>query len=219
MKKKKTYELFIFDFDGTLANSKLNIANSLNFALTIHGLEKVASEKIFPLIGKMSLDETFLFFYPELKKSTVTELLKDFRKYQKENIEKELVFFPEVLSTLQELSDQKKSLAILTTKHIDSISYILKVFNIERLFDVILGEGLITERKPARQCVEYVLSSVSINKSNAVMIGDSEVDVLTALNGGIDMIAVGHGTDSLDFLKEKGSTFSVNSFSEVLEFV
>ncbi len=220
MKKNSKYDLFIFDFDGTLADSRLNIINSLNFALNTQGLSPIEGKRITPLIGKMSLDNTFLYFYPELKTVQIEKLLEEFRIYQREHAHEELVFFPEVLSTLEKLYKQKKMLAILTTKHISQITYILKLFKIDHFFDVVLGEGVISQRKPASECVGYILSSLSVplDKSKVVMIGDSSVDVLSAQNGGIDMIAVGHGTDSLESLKEMGAIFTVNTFSEILQY-
>jgi phosphoglycolate phosphatase-like HAD superfamily hydrolase len=76
------------------------------------------------------------------------------------------------------------------------------------------------QRKPDPACVEFILAAVGnpIARNQAVMVGDSEVDVRTAQNGRIDMIAVAHGTDSLEHLKHQGATYTVQSLSELLLF-
>ncbi|HEX2905442.1 MAG TPA: HAD family hydrolase [Phototrophicaceae bacterium] len=215
-----TYELFIFDFDGTLADSRHNITNSLNYALRSIGLAEVDPSRIYPLIGKLTLEATFSYFYPALTAAEIAHLLQTFRQYQRDHIRLELAFFPEAISTLAALKNRNKRLAILTTKHIEQIEYILAAFDLRRLFDVVCGEGLPPQRKPDPACVEFILAAVgtSIARPQAVMVGDSEVDVRTAQNGGIDMIAVAHGTDSLEYLKHQGATYTVQSLSELLLF-
>lgn len=216
----QTFDLFIFDFDGTLGDSKHNIANSLNFALRQGGYAPVEPERIHRLIGKLRLPETFTHFYPSLTPDQLANLIDHFRQYQRQNLMTELTLFPEVTETLHELKARGKYLAILTSKHMTQMSYILDQLRLSHLFDVVCGDGLLAHKKPHLACTEYIWRSLPtpISPEQSVMIGDSEVDVQTAQNAGIAMIAVGHGTDSLETLVEGGANHTISSLSDVLRF-
>ncbi len=215
-----TFDVFIFDFDGTLADSRHNIANAFNFALADRGLPAVDAQAIYPLIGKLTLADTFTHFYPRLDAATIDNLLHIFRQYQRENVKAELMFFPEALSTLNVLKEKHKRLAIVTTKAVQQLDYILDVFAIRDRFDVVCGLGTLPQHKPDRACVEYVWRCLNIQngRDQSVMIGDSEVDIATAYNAGIPMIAVSHGVDSLERLVEAGATYTITALSELLRF-
>lgn len=218
--KTTSYDLFIFDFDGTLADSRRHIANGVNFALEKHGLAAVDPARVYAQIGKYPIEATFASFYRDLALEQVEALVSDFRQYQRDHVQQELAFFPGVIATLDALKANGKQLAILTTKHITQIDYILNVFGLRALFDVVYGDGLIPERKPERACVEYILRSVPtpVYRHRCVIVGDSEVDVRAAQNSGLDMIAVGHGVDSMGTLLEKGAHYGIDVFSELLNF-
>lgn len=89
-----TYELYIFDFEGTIVDSRLHIANSVNFALIQNGFATMSPEEIYPTIGKLPIGATFKQFYPQLSVNDLNQLILSFRKYLIENVKKDLVLFP-----------------------------------------------------------------------------------------------------------------------------
>lgn len=215
-----TFDLFIFDFDGTLVDSRRNVANGVNFALADRGLQAVEAGRIYPLIGKLTLEETFKYFCPQFETPEIDVLIQTFRQYQRVHTQSEITFFPEALSTLQALRERNKQLAILSTKYVEQLEFTLDLFGVRDLFHTVCGLGSLPQLKPARASVEFVWRCLDIEngQQGSVMIGDSEVDVATAKNAGIPMIAVGHGVDSLEYLTEKGATYTIRSLSELLCF-
>jgi phosphoglycolate phosphatase len=214
----RSFDLFVFDFDGTLADSRLSISNSFNFALREYGLAEVKPGRIYTMIGKQMLDEMFLSFYPEIELEQIPALLECFRQYQRENVLDELLYFPEVISTIASLKARGKSLAILSNKSQKQLEHGLGAFNLLDSFQIVLGSGFLNETKPAKACMDYIWQALPAEASRTVMIGDSEVDVLTARNAGIELIAVSHGTDSAESLLTMGAAYSVENFSEILNF-
>ena len=218
---QSSFDLFVFDFDGTLGDSKINIANSMNFALKQSGYEPVDPIKIYPMIGKLILADMFTTCYPEIGDAQLSDMLSLFRAYQREHLISELTLFPQAQETLETLKDNDKHLAILTSKHIGQMQYTLEAFNLTQFFDVVVGDGSLNQKKPHRSCVDHIWKTIShpISAERTVMIGDSEVDVQMAKNAGITMIAVGHGVDSAETLIDLGAEVAVQTLSQLLEFM
>lgn len=214
----RDYSVYIFDFDGTLADSRINIANSLNASFTLNGYQPVPNQKIFPLIGKKTLEQHFIEFYPQLSSSLIPKLVEDFRAHQLDYLEKELQLFPHVVEVLNELKQWGKTLAILTTKGTEQITKMLTVLGIKQLFEYIYGQDLPYGEKPEGRCVDYILTQVSpsVLKKEVVMVGDTEIDIQTAVNAGVDSIGVSYGIGSREELINAGATHIIDVFEELL---
>jgi phosphoglycolate phosphatase len=213
-----SFDLFVFDFDGTLADSRLSISKSLNHALLQFGYAEIEPSLIYPRIGKELIAETVMRFQPSIPKSQLEEILECFRAYQREHVREDLRYFPEVRESLMALKARKKGIAILSNKSNRQLLPSLEAFEMLDFFDLILGTGLIAEIKPHKAGMDYIWQKLPVESSRTVLIGDSEVDVQTAKNAGIEMIAVNHGTDSAESLKAMGAAYSIETFSEILNF-
>jgi phosphoglycolate phosphatase len=212
------YKVYIFDFDGTLADSRINIANSLNSAFTLYGYARVPNRKIYPLIGKQTLEEHFVEFYPHMPQTIFPKLIDEFRTHQLVFLTKELQLFPHVVEVLNELKRRDKSLAILTTKGTAQVTAVLELLGIKHLFGFIYGRDLLFGRKPEGRCVDYILSQLApdVKKKDVVMVGDTRIDAQTAMNSGVDMIGVGFGIGSRKELLSAGAISIINSFQELV---
>ena len=87
------------------------------------------------------------------------------------------------------------------------------------LFDMAVGERKRIARKPAPDSVNEILSSLQISRARAVYIGDSDVDIATARNAGMDEIIVTWGFKDLDFLQEMGAECLVSEPREILDLI
>lgn len=215
---KTKFNLFIFDFDGTLVDSRLHISNSVNAALSSVGLQKVAPRKIYPTIGKLHIDDTFKYLYPKLTPSDVGVLTTKFRERLLSTASEELLFFPNVIQTLKTLRKRGKKLAILTTKNFDSINRILSSLGIDELFEVIYGSGMVAGDKPDKRTILYIASSTGIKLEETVMVGDTSVDAQTAKNAEVESIGVTHGIDGIEGIKKSGFSDIITDFKELLEY-
>lgn len=219
-KAKAIYDLFIFDFDGTLADSRSNIANSLNFSLQQKKLAPVAKEKIYPTIGRLALQETFLFFYPELSSDTVNALTAIYRKRLLAKSSEEIKLFPAVKKTLQKLTEKNKKLAMLTTKQEGTIIKLLESLSLLDYFDFVHGEGTSSYAKPDKKCIAFITEKIdkTISSEKIVMVGDTQIDIATAKNAGIDSLGVAYGIDGEKKLLASGATQIVGQLEEILQF-
>ena len=87
------------------------------------------------------------------------------------------------------------------------------------LFDYAVGEREGIRRKPYPDSVNEVLRQFDVDRTQAVYVGDSEVDVQTAANAGMDVCMVGWGFRDEEFLKDNGAEFVVHSPEEAWEFI
>jgi HAD superfamily hydrolase (TIGR01549 family) len=168
----------------------------------------------------LNIEETFKKFYPELSQKKLKRLIDTFRKYQKRNAHKEITLYDGVLETIKTLRIRKKQLAIVTTKHINQIEHILRVFKIYNYFDVVFGRGMMEFTKPQSECFDYVFQHLKtpVLKDNFLMIGDSNVDCEFSHNSQITMMGVSWGTDSPTTLKRAGAKYILNNISDLLKF-
>ncbi|KKU45382.1 MAG: haloacid dehalogenase-like protein hydrolase [Microgenomates group bacterium GW2011_GWA2_46_7] len=212
------YKLFIFDFDGTLCDSRINIANSLNDALQIAHYPKIDNTRIYPLIGKINIEETFLTFYPNLTAEQVTQMVSDFQVYQFAHVADEIKFFPQVPETLLALKSRGKTLCVLTAKGTTQIVAILKKLKIAQLFSTIYGREPGHADKPSSDTISAILSGLPDEYASpvVVMVGDTTIDCETAKNTHVDMIGVSYGIDTPEVLQRSGATYIINTFDELL---
>lgn len=214
IKPHRLFSHFIFDFDGTLADSRLNISNSINFALTSQGLAKIDPLKIHPFIGKKSIEDTFTHFYPDLDEAQLQNILTLFRTYQSQHANEEIQLFPKVKETLQALQQSRAELAILTTKNVKQITTITEILEISKFFGVIYGNGMQYGEKPDGSCVTYILSQLTPTSADkVVVVGDSIVDAQTAQNAEVAFLGVSTGVDSSEILKAQGALSVLTNFS------
>ena len=211
------FKSYIFDFDGTLCDSRINIVNSLNYALKSRLMGTIEAERIVPLIGKMNIEDTFRHFSPALDDDMIALLTATFRKYQRNHIEDELTIYPHVESTLSKLRSAGKKLSILTTKNTQQIKHIIIIKKLDQYFDFVMGEALYpgSPKKPDKRCLNDIIMATGCD-SDHVMIGDSAVDCEFAKNCNIPMIGVSYGVDSAQTLIDCGAMNVVGAIDQIL---
>lgn len=213
----RRYKLFIFDFDGTLVDSRQHISKSVNYALIKNRYQEVDPLLIYPTIGKVPIEEAFSLLKPAIPKQEIEKLTEDFRSYLLESAAKELIFFPGVEKTLKKLNELDRKLAILTTKKASSINKILKSLKIDHLFEIVYGGGMPGGEKPYKGCILYIAHKLNIPLDEIVMVGDTSVDSLSASNSGVDSIGVLYGIDGKKILRAD-FTHTIPNFIDLLNF-
>lgn len=205
----------VFDLDGTLLNTLQDLADSTNFALRKSGMPP------------RSLDEVRLFVgngVHRLMERAVPggESNSDFKTcyacfrahYAEHCLDKTKPYsgIEELLSTLQR---NHFRLAIVSNKFDVAVKELNENF-FSRYIDVAIGEREGVRRKPAPDTVLTALSELGSQPSDAIYVGDSEVDLETAANAGLPCISVSWGFKGNDFLMQHGAKFIVDKPSDIL---
>lgn len=215
---KKTYKLFIFDFDGTIGDTKECIIASFQQALHDNNLSDVSKGDIVHNMG-LSLPTVFRKLTGDkLLDKDYDKLVDDYRRHYRQFLSTKTLIFPEVKDTLKQLKESGKLLTIATSKKTELAELSCTYLDIGIYFDLFIGDDLVTNKKPHPEMLEHTLKKFGIDKSDAVMIGDSTFDIEMGNAIGMDTIAVTWGAHSKELLHTSKPTYIIDSFSSLLDY-
>jgi phosphoglycolate phosphatase len=189
MMAKTSVDLLIFDLDGTLIESKWDIALAVNLTLTELGLPERPLEEIFGFVGD-GVKKLLRLAVGEENRISFEEALKVFRGHYLAHCLDRTIFFPGIEPMLQHFSGKQK--AIATNKSIEYTRVILNGLGAHHFTYMVGGDngfGL----KPEPGMLLHVLEQLNIPKERAVLVGDSTNDINGGHNAGIRVCAVGYG--------------------------
>ena len=211
-------KLVIFDLDGTLLYSLEDLHNSLNFALLHCGYAPRSLQQVNAAVGngvgmlvRRSLPDTvsdagFERCYEVFKAHYAAHCCEKTRPYDG---------IPEMLKSLR---DKGVKVGVLSNKfHSAAVEVVEHYFH--GLYDIVLGESEIIGRKPSPDGGFAMLEAMDVDKADTVLFGDSDVDIITARNAGIDGVAVLWGFRDKDSLLAAGARNIIQNPSEVFLFV
>ncbi len=214
------YKLIIFDLDGTLINSVYDLADAVNYGLSVMGYKPHDTEKYKHFVGNgaIKLCERALMEYTD-NKSQVLTLHNLFSEYYNAHAMDKTYAYDGIRELLTNLKRQNIRLAVASNKpHEFTEKIVSHIFGSET-FDVISGKKQYIPTKPSPQIIYDILKLTDTEKASAIMIGDSDVDVLTAVNAGIKSIGCTWGFRGKDELMRTGADYIADSPEDILPLV
>lgn len=205
----------VFDFDYTLADSSEGIIASVNHALTQIGEKTADPAAVRQMIGH-SLEDTFAKFVDPSDANKIQTCKKLFLDFADNGIMvKNTVILQEVEQTLGWLYENFYTMGIVSTKGRSTIESILAHHDLEDFFDVILGYEDVKELKPNPEGLLRAVEELGGNKIDTVYVGDSVIDIQTAKNAGVSVIAIASGMTTAEILRAKSPEVLIRSFGEL----
>ncbi len=192
-------KLIIFDLDGTLVDSRIDITNAINYALKDYGLGPYTVEEITSLVGRgiTRLIEDLIRPYPEIPVNNVIErFLHHYERHLLDNTGP----YPSVKEVLEELREYKK--AVISNKRQYLSKKTLEGLGLLKYFDIVLGSDSTPQKKPSPVPVLMVLEKLNIPASQAVIVGDSDLDIKAGRAAGVITVAVSYGYRPRQMLSE-----------------
>ena len=182
---------YVFDLDGTLIHSLPGIAYSLNLALTDLGMKTYTENEIRTFIGNGV--ENLIQRARGENPTALDTLLAQFRIHYAIHWNHNTLPYPGITQWLEKIRTQQKPLAVLSNKpHPFTVKIVAEIFGAET-FSIVLGERENIPRKPAPDALLEIAKHWNIPIQNIAMIGDSDVDLLSAKNAGAYSVAVTWG--------------------------
>ena len=195
---KKAYTLLIFDWDGTLMDSTGQIVASFQAAIAACQLPARDDARIRQLIG-LGIHEAMASLYPELPTSQVMGMLAQYRSAYLAPSNNQ-VLYPGVLDMLHALKAQGYELAVATGKSRVGLNRVLEETGLRDFFVATRTADECTS-KPAPDMVNEILWQTTTLPEQALVIGDTDYDLLMAKSAGVDAVAVLGGAHPLERLQ------------------
>ncbi|HEX4075205.1 MAG TPA: HAD-IA family hydrolase [Candidatus Acidoferrales bacterium] len=181
----------IFDLDGTLIDSKLDLAISVNATLRHMGRDPLADETIFGYVGNGAQVLVQRALGEGVKPEEIEKGHAFFLAYYRAHMLDNTVAYPGVREALELLKD--RDLAVLTNKPVRFSEAIVAGLGLAKYFRYIYGGNSFATKKPDPEGVNTLLRDFGAAPREAIMVGDSEVDVRTARNSGTWACGVTYG--------------------------
>lgn len=180
--------LLVFDLDGTLIDSCTDICNSVNGMLLHFGRQPLPPAVIAGYIGDGAHMLVQRAFGDPDDQGLVHEALAFFLGYYREHKLDNTYVYPGVLDALSVLRSlpggEPRRMAVLTNKPVGPARAICEALGLSSYFTEIYGGNSFSTKKPDPQGLMSLIQGAGVTASETLMIGDSEVDVLTARNAG-----------------------------------
>jgi phosphoglycolate phosphatase len=186
-------DLVIFDLDGTLIDSKLDLVNSVNATRRHMGMEPLDNPTVSSYVGNGAPVLIRRAMGAAASEAQVEEALEFFLEYYRDHALDETRLYPGVLETLERLATAGKRMAVLTNKPVKMSRAIVTGLGIAPRFFQVYGGNSFDFKKPHPVGIETLVQEAGIARELTIMVGDSAVDVATALNAGVRSCGVTYG--------------------------
>lgn len=205
----------LFDLDGTLVDTREDIAQCLNFTLKELGRPLLSLEQVVRLVGdgvRPLLSKAAGIETPE----DVQKALSIFLPFYFAHCTDRARLYPEVLETLRRL--RGVPMGVVSNKPQAHTEKTLRDLGLEEFFLLALGGDALPQRKPEPEPVWEALRRLGVQREGAVLVGDSGIDIETARRAGIPVWAVTWGFRPEEELRRLHPDRMVTRFSEIGEW-
>ena len=212
------YELVIFDMDGTILYTLDDSCDGVNASLSKHGLPVRTKDEIRRHIGNGIRHEIESSVPEGTKESMIDAVFHDFHAWYEIHCNDRTRPYDGIVELLEDLKQAGIHCAVVSNK----ADYAVKALNeiyFKGLLEAGVGEKDGIARKPAPDEVDEVLRLLNMERNRAVYIGDSEVDIETAANAGMDCIGVSWGYRDRKWLQECGAEVIVDDVSQLRQLL
>ena len=197
-------KLIIFDFDGTLGDTRRNIVTTMQMTIAELGLPGRTDDECASKIG-LPLDGCFEDVYRRI--------------FQENLLKMKPQVFPKVIETLSALKEQGYTLTIASSRWHKSLSELTHDLEIADYISYLVGADDVLKAKPNPEPVLKTLTATGFDASQTLVVGDMNVDILMGLNAGAKTCGVTYGNGSKRELEDAGANYIIDNIDELTEIV
>lgn len=212
------FDYIFFDLDGTLTDPALGITSACAYALDKFGIKVEDLSTLNKHIGP-PLHYSFMEYYG-FTHDQATDAVKFYREYYSTKGLYQNIVYDGTVDMLKALKKAGKTLVIATSKPELYSNKILEHFGLDGYFSLVSGAGFTPESAIKSKIIARAIEQLKItDKSNIVMVGDREHDILGAKENGLSSIGVLFGYGSIEELEKAGATFIAKNQKEILKVI
>ena len=213
--KASPVKAFVFDLDGTLLDTLSDLAASVNHTLQLHGLPPRSRAEVRRFLGNGVRNLMRRSLPGGEENPHFEQAFAAFREYYAAHCRDHTRAYPQIPELLNELSARGVKLGIVSNKSDREVKELNRAC-FSGLFSAALGEREGVRRKPEPDGLLEAVKELGSTPERALYVGDSEVDLRTAVNAGIDCVSVTWGFRSETHLREAGAKRFIRSPMELL---
>ena len=205
----------LFDLDGTLIDSKEDIALSSNFLRALRGLAPLPHDVIGSFIGDGVEALVRKLMGPDFE-AELPDLAAEFRAHYHDHCVEHTAFYPGVKSTLEALAARGYKMAVVTNKPEGISVRILELLGVGLCFGSVIGGNSCAHKKPHPEPLQEACRRLGVELKHACMIGDSRVDVEAGHNAGVPALGVlGGGIADVGLMRAAQPQMVLDSFGDL----
>ena len=208
----------IFDLDGTLLYTLEDLTDSVNYMLDKNGFALRSIEEVKDFVGN-GVPLLIKRVLPEGVSDLIfNKCLEEFKNHYSENMYNKSKPYDGIINLLEQLKKSGYKIGVVSNKFDYAVKKLcIKYFN--DLIDISVGQKDGIEPKPSPDTVFEVIKRLNSTANECIFVGDSEVDIETAINAGIPCLSVTWGYKNIDFLYEHGASTLIYSPEDIWEMV
>jgi phosphoglycolate phosphatase len=202
--------LLIFDLDGTLVDSSVDLTNALNHAIEPYGIEQLTVQKTISLVGEGITRLIEKLLGPE--HADIRPDVQDrFMEYYSAHLVEFTKPYPGVPETLASLHQYRK--AVISNKREFLSKKVLQDLGLLRHFDAVLGSDSVEAKKPSPRPLITVMEMLGCGPGETVIVGDSNYDIEAGKAAGVGTVAVSYGYRDKSLLQD--ADFIIEKFRDI----
>ena len=211
-------KLIIFDFDGTLGDTRRNIVTTMQMTIREMQLPSRTEAECASTIG-LPLAGCFKTLFPDIQEELIPRCAETYRRIFNENLQKITPeAFPGVVKTLKALKEQGFVLTIASSRSRNSLTELTRDMGIADYISYLIGADDVKEAKPRPEPVLKTLAAMQFDASETLVVGDMAVDIMMGANAGTKTCGVTWGNGSRQELTEAGANVIIDSMEELIGF-
>jgi phosphoglycolate phosphatase len=212
------YRLCIFDLDGTLLDTLEDLKDGVNAALSHFGFPERSLDEVRRFVGNGIRNLMIRAVPGGEEEPRFEDIFLWFKDYYTRHCMEKTREYEGISELFTALSEKDIAIAVLSNKNDEAVKELIAHYFPGRV-RYALGHRKNSRIKPAPDAVFAIMEALDISPAETVYIGDSDVDIKTAENAGVDCISVDWGFRDRDFLIENGAKKIVSSCDELLSAI
>jgi len=211
------YKNLILDFDGTLADTKESILQTMKFVAYTLDIENYDETTIENLIG-LPLKTSFVKAFA-LDEKLIPEATSVYRNHYNEIAIDTISLFDGVKDSLSDLHLKGLNLTVASSKGKEALIKILKKQNIYNFFKFVGGEEDAKNKKPSPDIVHLIMDKYNYSPNECLVVGDTIFDIEMGQSANVDTCGVTYGNNTREKLETQKPNYIIDNFRSLTEIV
>ena len=218
--EKGKYKGFIFDLDGTIADTIGDITNAMNLMRRSYNLDNVGRDEVLKHINLGAINVISGVLPENFRNDDILrEALARYSQFYSEHIVEKTYAYAGVKELIQNLYEKGFKICVLSNKHDKLTKAIVKTLFSEQYFVEILGASEQFPHKPDPASSIYLAEKMQLSRNEIIFIGDSNIDMETAKNADMFAVGVSWGYRSIDVLEQSGAMLIIREPKDLFDFL